>query len=294
MRFGYACLNLTLETKMRTCRLQTMRNEGMAKIKELTMHNLDLVQEMVNWNEANHITFFRLSSEIIPFATHPEMDWAWDKDKDVLQRLEGIKKIGKQGGMRFSMHPGQYTVLNSPKEQVVTNAVNDLLYHERFLSLVGGTDIIIHTGGAYGDKEKAKATFAKSYKQLPDAVKMKIRLENDDKTFHTRDVLDIHEQCGVTVVFDIHHERCFHTKETELKKLFKHVCETWSMKPKLHISSGRSGEADPRHTDYIRREDYDLLVRVLDGTDADVMIEAKAKEKALLSLRESIMEGKEE
>ncbi|WP_099300952.1 UV DNA damage repair endonuclease UvsE [Bacillus sp. Marseille-P3800] len=286
MRFGYACLNITLGVKMRTCRLQTMRNEGMTKIKELTLHNLHLVRDMVEWNRANQILFFRLSSEIIPFATHPEMEWDWQNDDDVLALFTDIKRIGCEANMRFSMHPAQFTVLNSPRKQVVENAIKDLEYHYAFLSMVGGTDIIIHTGGAYGDKEKAKASFVKTFKTLSPELQSTIRLENDDKTFRTKDVLDIHDQCGVSVCFDIHHERCFYTEEEELKSLFQAVHATWTDKPKVHISSGRDHAADPRHTDYLRKEDVDLLLWVLDGVDVDVMIEAKAKEKALLALKD--------
>ncbi|GAF13881.1 UV DNA damage endonuclease [Bacillus sp. JCM 19046] len=290
MELGYACLNLTLPSQFRTCRLATMRQEGMAKIKELTLHNIAQVEAMLSFNEQHQIRFLRLSSDIVPFATHPEMNWEWAKDEEVLERLALIKTKKKEQGLRFSMHPGQYTVLNSPREQVVENAKLDLGYHSQLLDLVGGTDIIIHTGGAYGDKEKAKKTFVEVYQTLPDDVKEKIRLENDDKTFHTRDVLDIHHQSGVTICFDIHHERCFHTEEDDLKTLYAEVAKTWMMKPKVHISSGKDSTSDPRHRDYIELADFQVLKRVLGDIDTDVMLEAKAKEKALLSLRQQVLE----
>lgn len=293
MKLGYACLNVTLPSQFKTCRLATMRQEGMAKIKELTLHNIAQVEAMLHFNELHQIEFLRLSSDIVPFATHPEMTWDWAKDEDVQEKFSFIHTKQKEQGLRFSMHPGQYSVLNSPREQVVENAIKDLKYQSQVLDLVGGTDMIIHTGGAYGDKEKAKQTFGDVYKTLPDDVKEKVRLENDDKTFHTQDVLDIHHKCGVTICFDIHHERCFHTEEKDLKALYKEVAKTWKMKPKVHISSGKDSTSDPRHRDYIELADFQLLKRVLGDIDTDVMLEAKAKEKALLVLREQVQEAEE-
>ncbi|WP_059103468.1 UV DNA damage repair endonuclease UvsE [Shouchella shacheensis] len=287
MRLGYPCQNLSLPSKLRTCRLQTMRQEGMEKIKELTLHNLEQLSAMLDWNIAHDITFFRVSSDIIPFATHPEMTWHWQKDDDVKNLTALIREKGEENQMRLSAHPGQYSVLNSPKSQVVNNAILDLSYHSDLLEMVGGKDIIVHTGGMYGDKEKAKKQFASAFAELPKQVRQRLRLENDDKVFQTKDVLDIHDACGVVLCFDIHHERCFQTGEGELSSLFQDVYRTWpkSEIPKVHISSGKASEKDRSHADYIRMEDFELLLRVLDGRGVDVMLEAKAKEKALLELR---------
>ncbi|WP_078390959.1 UV DNA damage repair endonuclease UvsE [Shouchella patagoniensis] len=285
MRLGYACLNTTIPSRFKTCRLQTMRLEGMEKIKELTLHNLNQLKAIVEWNLEYDIRFLRLSSELVPFATHPEMTWNWKQDEDVLKLTNQFKKEQQEKGLRFSMHPGQYSVLNSPKEHVVENAIKDLHYHSDFLDLVNGEDIIIHTGGAYGDKDKAKQAFADVYKTLPKSIKQKLRLENDDKTFHVKDVLEIHSSCGVPICFDIHHERCFHTGEEEMTTLFDNVAATWNSLPKVHISSGKTSKSDRSHANYVDIEDFKMLLRVLQLHDVDVMIEAKAKEKAVLNLR---------
>lgn len=268
-----------------------MQDKGMSVIKDLTLHNIDELKKVIEWNIEHEIFFFRISSDMIPFATHPEMNWKWQEDQDIKQKLEDIQDLQKSYELRLSMHPGQYSVLNSPREHVVENAKKDIQYHHDFLRAVGGTDIIIHTGGAYGDKEKAKQTFSDVFNSLSDSVKEMIRLENDDKVFHTQDVLDISASCGVTICFDIHHEMCFGRTTDELKELFASVKQTWehtSSKPKVHISSGKRSERDPAHADLIRIEDFNRLVEVVQGTDVDCMLEAKSKEKALFSLRDEL------
>lgn len=289
MRIGYPCQNLSIPSKFRTCRLQTLINEGKEKIKELSLHNLEELERILHWNNENNISFFRISSDMIPFASHKQLSWVWWEDEDMIDHLNRIKQLQQSFGLRLSMHPGQYTILNSPKKQVVSNALNDLDYHSRFLSLIGGTDMILHTGGAYGNKEKAKNMFINEYHSLPDLVKKYLRLENDDKTYDTLDVLSISEQCGVPVCFDVHHERCFGSSLEKCASLFNKVKQTWRNerdKQKVHISSGRDSKSDPAHADYIYEDDFDFLMQVLQNTDVDIMVEAKAKELAVLQINE--------
>lgn len=262
MRLGYPCQNLTIQSKMRTCRLATVEKEGMNKVKELTLLNFATVLEIVRWNKENNIFFFRLSSDIVPFGSHPILDWNWWEDEDVLEITEQIKKIKTQENMRFSIHPGQYTVLNSPNEKVVANALRELDYHLKILEVVEGTDMIIHTGGAYGNKDEAKKRFITQYATLPLNVRKVLRLENDDKVYHVKDVLDIYDETGVTICFDIHHHRC-NPSGQDVYDVIKAVKKSWkkSDRPKMHISSGRNGRTDSAHHDYILLEDMDELVR---------------------------------
>ncbi|WP_368504215.1 UV DNA damage repair endonuclease UvsE [Alkalihalophilus sp. As8PL] len=287
MKIGYACQNMTIPTRFRTCRLKTMEKEGMEKIKELTLANIAMLKQVIEWNIENNITFFRVSSDMVPFATHSKMTWSWQDDEEVKMNLSEILELQKAHGLRLSMHPGQYTILNSPKEHVVENAIKDLEYHADFLERIGGSDMIIHTGGAYGDKEAAKEAFIKSYLTLSDKVRSLLRLENDDKTFHSRDVLSIHDQCGVPICFDLHHELCFNRSLSELELIIEEVLSTWkhtALRPKMHLSSGKKAENDPAHADYIREEDFERMLILLGDQKVDIMLEAKAKEKALIKL----------
>lgn len=281
MRLGYACMNTELKTVFRTLRLATAQTEGVEKIKELTLKNMQTTLDIINWNLSNDIYFYRASSSIVPLATHPVNTWVWWEDPDFLFIAGQIRDIVETHQMRVSVHPGQYTVLNSPRPEVVEKAIEDLVYHEKLISLMGGNDIIIHTGGAYGDKESAKQKFADTYMALPEPVRKRIRLENDDKTFTIRDVLDIHKICGVPICFDIHHHNC-NNDGTAVD--FAEILSTWEGygTPKIHISTGKEGFTDLRHHELVSEKDFEELLLLLGGTDADIMFEAKLKEQSVM------------
>lgn len=287
MRLGYACMNATIKTKFKTCRLATMQQEGMGKIKELAIYNLEQTLEIIKWNIENDIFFYRASSDVIPFATHPEMTWDWKSDGDVKRICAEIKELAQKHDMRLSTHPGQYSVLNSPNIVIVENCIKDFTYHAEFMDLIGGTDMITHVGGVYGEKERAKERFVDNYILLNDSVRRKLRLENDDKSFTVRDVLDIHEKCGIPVVLDIHHHNC-NPCEEDIQTMIPEVIKTWKTKPKMHISTGRTHKKDISHHDYVSDEDYDYFVEILSGYDVDIMFEAKKKEISILNLRNRV------
>lgn len=289
MRLGYACMNTELKTVFRTLRVATAETEGTGKIKELTLLNMQTTLAIINWNLANDIYFYRASSSIVPLSTHPVNDWIWWEDDDFSFIAGQIRDIVETHQMRVSVHPGQYTVLNSPKPEVVEKSIQDLVYHEKLISLLGGNDIIIHTGGAYGDKEKAKQQFADTYLKLPEAIRKRLRLENDDKTFTIRDVLDVHKLCGVPICFDIHHHNC-NNDGTAVD--FTEILATWKDfgTPKIHISTGKEGFTDLRHHELVSEKDFAELLVLLGETDADIMFEAKLKEQSVLPFVKKLKE----
>ncbi|ANU22599.1 UV DNA damage repair endonuclease UvsE [Planococcus donghaensis] len=281
MRLGYACMNTELKTVFKTLRVATAEAEGTDKIKELTLKNLHTTLEVIHWNLEHDIYFYRASSSIVPLSTHPINDWIWWEDPDVLAITEEIRSFVEMHNMRISVHPGQYTVINSPKPEVVRKSIEDLEYHDKLIQLLGGTDIILHTGGAYGDKEVAKKRFADVYLELSPSIRQRLRLENDDKTYTVRDVLDVHHMCGVPICFDIHHHNCNNDGESVD---FAEILKTWQGfgKPKVHISTGKEGFTDLRHHNLVAETDFQELLRVLNGIDVDIMFEAKLKEQSVL------------
>lgn len=288
MRLGYACMNTELKTVFKTLRLATAQAEGTGKIKELTLKNMQTTLEIVQWNIENDILFYRASSSIVPLSTHPVNDWIWWEDLDFLDIANQIRELVQLHQMRISVHPGQYTVLNAQKPEVVKKSIEDLEYHDKLIELLGGNDIILHTGGAYGDKEAAKIRFAENYLQLSNSLKRKLRLENDDKTFNVRDVLDVSKLCGVPVCFDIHHHNVNNNGEPVD---FNEILATWEGfgTPKIHISTGKEGFTDLRHHNLVSEEDFNQLLLLLNGTDADIMFEAKLKEQSVLPFVRKLM-----
>ncbi|RXJ04627.1 UV DNA damage repair endonuclease UvsE [Anaerobacillus alkaliphilus] len=293
MKLGYACLNVSLALKMRTCRMKTVEIEGMKRVKELTLENLQNVINILKWNQENQIDFFRVTSDIVPFGSHEILTWDWWKDEDVLALTAEIKEYKEKHQMRLSVHPGQYTIINSPNESVVSNAFRDLEYHYKFIDLMGGTDMVIHVGGVYGNKDEAKKRFIENYKRLSPGIKEMLILENDDKSFHVQDVLSIYEEVGVPVCFDIHHHRCNPYEEASIDDLLTQVVSSWQNKrlPKMHISSGRNSKTDTSHHDYILKEDFDDFIELLGDRDVDLMFEAKKKELAVLRIRDELNEN---
>ncbi|MFC0560010.1 UV DNA damage repair endonuclease UvsE [Halalkalibacter alkalisediminis] len=293
MKLGYACINLSLPSKFRTCRLKTIENEGIEKVKELTLHNFNEVLKNIRWNIDQGIFFYRLSSDLVPFATHEIMDWNWDLDENVLNLTNQIKKIAIDYNIRLTMHPGQYSILNSPKPEIVRKAILDLEYHAKILNLVNGRDIIIHVGGAYGNKEEAKTRFVETYKTLSNDIKAKLRLENDDKIFHIKDVIDIYKKTGIPIIFDFHHNRCNPTDELPLKDALDIVFESWESvnRPKMHISSGKNSVTDTAHHDYILNEDFVEFIQLIGNREADIMFESKRKDESVLRVYDFIKNG---
>lgn len=288
---GYACINTELPTQFKTCRLATFHKIGPDIIKQLTIHNLETIIHVLTWNIKHHIFFYRISSNIIPLGSHQDMDWEWWLDKDILDLTGKINQLQQDYQMRLSMHPGQFTVISTQRDEVYARSLADLNYHDRLLNLVGGTDMIIHGGGAYGNIVAAKNRFAKRYETLSTSIKNKLRLENDDVTYHLSDVLDIHDMSGIPICFDIHHHHCHHGEEP-IEKMIPRVFASWPnrTKPKVHISSGKDHQLDRRHHEYVFKEDFDKLLAVLNGKDVDIMLEAKKKEQAILKVRKEVSE----
>ncbi|MDW7678437.1 MAG: UV DNA damage repair endonuclease UvsE [Bacillota bacterium] len=288
---GYACLNTTIPYAMKTLRLATYEARGNEYQKELVLNNLRYLKACLLWNEQHHISFFRVSSDLVPLATHPRMTFAWWEDADVLACCQEIKQFAARRRMRLSMHPGQYTLLNSPREDVVHRSIEDLVYHQQMAERLGVTDLIIHVGGLYGNRKEALDRWTRVYQGLPTAIRQRLRLENDEKLFSIEDVLLLAETTGIPAVLDLHHHRILPSLDTV--EALRRVFQTWKGidDPKLHLSSGKSSRLDPRHHEFIHPEDYnETVVLLAEATGSAhqriyLMLEAKQKEQAVIRLQ---------
>lgn len=291
IELGYACLNTSVTIKMKTLRLKTYLEKGNEYLKELVLHNLNYLMECLKWNKENQVFFFRVSSDLVPLATHHEMSFVWQEDPDILAKCREIKAFAKLNGMRLSMHPGQYTLLNSHREEVLLRSVEDLEYHRQMAELLGVTDLILHVGGVYGDKSQAVRRWVEAWETLSQGVKDRLRLENDEKSYTIREVLEISDKTGIPAVLDFHHHRILPSMDTR-EALIKAV-ESWSGIgiPKVHLSSGKVSELDPKHHDLIHRTDYEMACEYFQWLPKEhkkiyLMLEAKKKEQSILKLRD--------
>lgn len=291
MKVGYACINTSIKENFRTCRVATVEKKGPEILKELTLENLKLTKRIIEWNIEHGILFYRMTSEMVVLATHPVNSWDWRGDPDVIRVCSEIKSLRDEHGLRLSTHPGQYSVLNSPNPDVVERTIADLDYHAALSELTGAGDMILHLGGKYGDPESALERLVNETCKLPEPIRKRLRYENDDRTYNLKDVLSVCESTGIPACFDIHHHRC-NPADASLDELMGRVYHTWKTigTPKVHISSGKHTPDDRRHHDIIFPDDVDRLLAVLDGRNADIMVEAKAKEQAALGVMELLME----
>lgn len=279
MNIGYACLTVGVKgTKLRSC---TMKNARPDVLETLIQSNLDALENMLNYNISNGIKLFRISSDIIPFGSHPVNTLNW-KEKFSYQ-LADIGQKASSNNIRLSMHPGQYTVLNSPDENVVERAVEDLRYHAEFLDAMGlgkENKIILHIGGIYKDKTAAIKRFVQQYQRLEDNILNRLVIENDDKQYNISDVLSIGLSQGIPVVFDnLHHRVNSENKYSEAEWI--NMCATtWKQsdgRQKLHYSQQDSSKRPGSHSTTIDVNDFLQFFESIKDLNIDIMAEVKDK-----------------
>ncbi|CAH0345040.1 UV DNA damage repair endonuclease UvsE [Bacillus sp. CECT 9360] len=269
------------------------KEKRMQKLYDITRRNIASTLRTLYYNTGHEIQVYRLSSSIVPLATHPYVNWDF-----VTPFRAEWRELGewiKRHHMRVSFHPNQFTLFTSPNPSITANAVKDMEFHYKMLEAMGVHDhsfINIHVGGAYGDKSSATARFHENLKQLPLHVKRKMTLENDDKTYTAEETLTVCKLEKIPLAFDYHHHMA-NPGVISLEMLLPLVFETWDhtgVCPKIHISSPKSEKEFRSHADYVNLEFIMPLIQVLKSMkqDIDFMIEAKTKDKAMLKLIEDL------
>ncbi|KAH9875435.1 hypothetical protein J1614_004927 [Plenodomus biglobosus] len=328
-RLGYACLNTYLRSanppvfSSRTCRIASIiehrhplkdpsqpehatKNRpdreqaadlarGQRYVEQIGLANARDIGKMVRWNDRFGIKFMRLSSEMFPFASHDE--YGYKLAPFAADTLREAGRVIAKLGHRVTTHPGQFTQLGSPRKQVIENAIRDLEYHDEMLSLLKLPEqqnrdavMILHLGGAYGDKPAAIARFKENYARLPQSVKNRLVLENDDVVWCTHELLPLCQELNIPFVLDYHHHNIIFD-ETQIREgtkdimdLYPAILETWTRKgitPKMHYS-----EPTPAAITRTARRKHSPRVMTLPPCPdtMDLMIEAKDKEQAVFEL----------
>lgn len=259
------------------------------KLYEITEANLNHTLRTIHYNIGHEIELYRMSSSIVPLATHPEV--MWDFITPFKEKFLEIGELVKKHHLRVSFHPNQFTLFTSPKEEVTKNAVVDMEFHYKMLEAMGVTEdsvINIHIGGAYGDKEQTLTRFHQNLTTLPSCIKKVMTLENDDKTYTAEETLVVCQKENIPLVFDYHHHMA-NLSAAPLGEMLPAIMDTWKgrgLKPKIHLSSPKSDNAFRSHADMVDvqfvKPLFDLL-RPLQ-MNIDFMIEAKLKDQACLQL----------
>jgi UV DNA damage endonuclease len=270
MRYGYACINLTLaEEKIKVNRSMIKRifmEKGISYASELALANITDFEKVIDWNIQNKLLFYRMSSDMVPWMSEYEISDLPDYESIRIV----LKRCGEKVtdcGLRLTYHPGPFNVLATNTETVLTNTMKELRQHAEIMDLLNlpmtpFAKINIHVGGAFGDKISALARFAENYMRLPDNTRKRLTVENDDKAnmFNVQDLLWLHEQTKIPIVFDyFHHEFC--TGGLSEQEAFLAAVGTWpaGIPPVVHFSSSRKKYEDPSspptaHADYLYNE----------------------------------------
>jgi len=309
MNIGYACINMQLSypqkyggkergvkpiTTGRSMIKRTFLSKGVDYASELTLANAMDLDKIMDWNILNGYNFFRITSGLAPWKS----EYEWNDLKDIERIRMYLHSAGvkaKSHNLRITSHPGPFNVLTSPHPHVVDNCVSDLTDHGDVFDMMGlsrtpHNKINIHIGGAYGDKESAMERFCVNFERLPDSVKSRLTVENDDKAsmYSVKDLYEgVYKRIGIPIVFDYHHHK-FCTGDLSEQQALEMAISTWpdGITPATHYSESRRDEQKDETIRVQAHSDYVLNKIETYGNEIDVMVEAKHKELAVQKYKE--------
>ena len=298
---GYACINMQLSDVPKSQRIFTNRSmirktfkaKGLPYASELALQNCLDLEHIIQWNEDHNIKFFRLSSNLFPWAS----EYSFEQLPDWLAIRASLERAGALAtlyGQRITSHPGPFNKLTSPTERVVVNTINDLEIHGRVFDAMGldrspYAKLNIHVGAHYNDKPMAVGNFCRNFERLSPAVQSRLTVENDDKAslYSTRELYeDVYSRIGIPIVHDLHHH-IFCTGDLTNAAALSLAVQTWGdVKPVVHYSQSRPEEqGDPKIRANAHSDSYWTPVDTY-GHDVDIMLECKHKELGLLKMRQ--------
>jgi len=289
MKIGYPCINRTVDCSgNKTFRLKSYSKDRLVQTIE---NNLSCLLKILKFNIVNNILFFRITSDLIPFASHPICTYNWQEH--FLSKFVEIGSIIKNYNVRISMHPDQFIVLNSIKPEIVDRSIAELKYHAQVLDLMNldsTAKIQLHVGGIYNNKQKSLERFCENYNSLDRSIKSRLVIENDHRLYCLKDCLKIHEKTGIPVLFDVFHNKIFNCGES-IKDSYSLFSKTWDKSdglPMLDYSSQKPGKTAGVHAEAIDKKDFLRFLETTKSFDFDIMFEIKDKEKSVLRIMEIV------
>jgi UV DNA damage endonuclease len=251
----------------------------------IVQNNLECLLRILQYNLKHGILFFRISSDLIPFASHPVCEFPWQRHFQ-----KSFKEIGqfiKKNHMRISMHPDQFIVINSPRDDVVQRSIAELTYHAQILDLMGldtSAKIQLHVGGVYRDYSQSIKRFIDRFKSLDSSIKRRLVIENDDKSYSVQDCLQIHNKTNIPILFDYFHHSLKNNNEP-LVKILEECKKTWNPHdgiPMVDYSSSGFKNSKGAHAEHLNLSDFKYFLQQSNPYDFDLMLEIKDKERSAL------------
>jgi UV DNA damage endonuclease len=287
MRIGYPCINRSVGcTASRTFRLASYSEE---RLKETVKENLACLQKILEYNREHSMLFFRITSDLVPFASHAISTFPWQEY--FAGEFRRIGEYIRRHGFRISMHPDQFVLLNAPDEGVFQRSIADLVYQVQVLDLMGldrTAKVQIHVGGVYSDKTVSMGRFAEKYELLDPVIRNRLVIENDERLYTIKDCLALHEQTGIPVIADSFHHLLNNNGERFVDHL-EPISATWRAHdgiPMVDYSSQEPGKRVGAHAEHLVPEDFRQFILETRIADFDIMLEIKDKEKSALSALE--------
>lgn len=284
IRLGYPAQNLSIPaTTNRSLRLANLRD--VEKVRDLVRGNLSDLEAILRWNAERGIGLFRIGQSLVPFASHPDFPYDWAAEHG--DELRGAGELARTLGIRLSMHPGQYIQPASLRPEVVQRSLVELRYVARVFDSVGAPDavIVLHMGGGKNAKPETARRFVEVMREEPGVLRY-LALENDERVWTVEEVVETAVSLGIPAIADtLHHG--LNPGGRSLEEAFDLALPTWearNVRPKLHISSQDREKQPGAHAYVIDVRDWDALCEALGGREADVMVEAKGKEHALVPM----------
>lgn len=273
--------------------------------------SLERLRAIFAYLDETDIRLYRMASDLAPYATHPDHPRFHGQVEECAGELAELGAQARRLGLRLSFHPSQYIVLNSPDDGIVARSAADVEVQAAILQAMGLDDeavVVLHIGGAYGDPGSARERFARNYEALSPVAQRRLVIENDDGRFGVEDVLWLHDRIGARAIFDVHHHHCYNPGgrgTAEAARACLATWEGWDARPKVHFSSPRTdwgyrhgggvAERAPNWASHAEFADpfafvefYRSIVDAAPGVAPDVVLEAKAKDVAVLQLREDL------
>jgi UV DNA damage endonuclease len=268
---------------------------------------------VIDYLRAHGIHMYRMSSDLAPYATHPDMPQFHGMVRESASDLARLGRVARDADVRLSFHPSQFVVLNSANDDLTRKSMWDLDSQAEMLDLMEcGPEavLVIHVGGVYGEREAALRRWADTWKRLGEPVRRRLVLEHDDVSFSAADVLKVHESTGVPCVFDYQHHWCLNPEGLPMVPTVERFCRTWpsGVRPKIHFSCARTEMRELKrrdrktgkiehvlqppvwtgHADYNNPFEAITFLRSIRHIDTDVMLESKAKDLSLIRLRHDL------
>jgi UV DNA damage endonuclease len=260
-------------------------------LSEIAGHNADALAAAIESCHELGIGAFRVNSQVLPLATHPITGYnleRLDPSGAIAGAFEWAGDLARAYDVRLSLHPDQFVVLNSEREPVVRSAVQELEHQAVVAEMIGADVIVLHGGGAAGGIGAAVERLERGLELLSPRVRERLALENDDRSFTPRSLLPLCRRSGVPLVYDVHHHRCL-SDGLSIEEVTELAADTWRGREQYaHLSSPKGGWEGPNvraHADYIDPADFPDAWR---GRTMTVDVEAKAKERAVLAIKEAL------